>query len=404
MTRPPLEVAAVVRQYAAEYLARYGAVTSTAQRQVLQAVAQCRTAALGGHKSLCDHCGHEEISYNSCRNRHGPKCQGRAQAAWLAARARDLLDVPYCHVVFTLPAALSPLALQNPRVVYSLLFQTVAVTLQTMARDPKHLGAEIGFLAVLHTWGQTLHHHPHLHCLVPAGGLALDGTAWLPCPKRFFLPVRVLSRLFRCTFLTALRQAAVQERLSLQGQCQRWQSPPAWRHFLTTLQQTEWVVYAKPPLPGPQRVLRYLARYTHRVAITNRRLLACADGQVTFRWKDYQRGNRQRLMTLDAVEFLRRLLLHVLPRGFQRMRSYGFCAHGQRKVKLPRCRQLLGQVPLPPEETTPAVNAVATASTSHPRSDGCPVCRVGRMQVQETWFAQRTAQDVLRPVLVCDTS
>jgi len=278
-------------------------VTSTAQRQVLQAVAQCRTAALGGHKSRCDHCGHEELSYNSCRNRHCPKCQGRAQAAWLAARERELLDVPYCHVVFTLPAALSPLTLQNPRVVYSLLFQTVAVTLQTIARDPQHLGAEIGFLAVLHTWGQTLHHHPHLHCLVPAGGLALDGTAWIPCPKRFFLPVRVLSRLFRRTFLSALRQAAVQERLSLQGQCQRWQSPLAWRHFLTTLQQTEWVVYAKPPLPGPQRVLRYLARYTHRVAITNRRLLACTDGQVTFRWKDYQRGNHQRLMTLDAVEF-----------------------------------------------------------------------------------------------------
>jgi len=403
MTRPPLEVADVVRLYAAEYLARYGAVTSTAQRQVLQAVAQCRTAALGGHKSRCDHCGHEELSYNSCRNRHCPKCQGRAQAAWLAARERELLDVPYCHVVFTLPAALSPLTLQNPRVVYSLLFQTVAVTLQTIARDPKHLGAEIGFLAVLHTWGQTLHHHPHLHCLVPAGGLALDGTAWLPCPKRFFLPVRVLSRFFRRTFLTALRQAAVQERLSLQGQCQRWQSPPAWRQFLTTLQQTEWVVYAKPPLPGPQRVLRYLARYTHRVAITNRRLLACADGQVTFRWKDYQRGNRQRLMTLDAVEFLRRLLLHVLPRGFQRMRHYGLFANGQRKGKLPRCRELLGQVPLPPEETKPAVNAVATASTP-PRSDGCPVCRVGRMQVQETWFAQRTARDISGPVLVCDTS
>jgi Putative transposase len=278
------------------------------------------------------------------------------------------------------------------------------VTLQTIARDPKHLGAEIGFLAVLHTWGQTLHHHPHIHCLVPAGGMALDGTAWLPCPKRFFLPVRVLSRLFRRTFLTALRQAAVQERLSLQGQCQRWQSPPAWRQFLTTLQQTEWVVYAKPPLPGPQRVLRYLARYTHRVAITNRRLLACADGQVTFRWKDYQRGNRQRLMTLDAVEFIRRLLLHVLPRGFQRMRHYGFCANGLRKVKLPRCRQLLGQAPLLPSETSPPVDATATASRPHPRSDRCPVCLGGQMQVQETWFAQRTARDVARPGLVCDTS
>ena len=210
MTRPPVEVADVVRQYGADSLARYGAVTSTAQRRVLQAVAQCRTAVLGGHKAQCDRCVHEEISSNACRNRHCPTCQGRAQAAWLTARERELLEVPYCHVVFTLPAALRPLALQNARVVYTLLFQAVAETLQTIARDPKHLGAEIGFLGVLHTWGQTLHHHPHIPCLVPAGGLALDGTAWVPCPKRFFLPVRVLSRFFRRTFLTALRQAATQ--------------------------------------------------------------------------------------------------------------------------------------------------------------------------------------------------
>lgn len=404
MSRPPLEVADIVRHYGDAYLARYGAVTSTAQYRVLQAVAQCRTAVLGGHKSQCDRCGHEKISYNSCRNRHCPKCQGSAQAAWLAARERELLEVPYCHMVFTLPAPLSPLVLQNPRIVYNLLFQAVAETLQTIARDPKHLGAEIGFLGVLHTWGQTLHHHPHIHCLVPAGGLALDGTTWVPCPKRFFLPVRVLSRLFRRTFLTALRQAAVQERLSLEGQCHRLCVPAAWRQFLTTLQQTEWVVYAKPPLSGPQRVLRYLARYTHRVAITNRRLLACDNGQVTFRWKDYQRGNRQRLMTLDAVEFIRRFLLHVLPRGFQRMRHYGFFANGQRKVKLPRCRELLGQALLASAATSPTVDASATASMPPPRADACPVCRVGRMQVQETWFAQRTARDISGPVLVCDTS
>jgi hypothetical protein len=403
MTRPPLEVADIVRHYGDAYLARYGAVTSTAQRQVLHAIAQCRTAVLGGHKTQCDHCGHAVISYNSCRNRHCPKCQGSAQAAWLAAREQELLAVPYCHVVFTLPAPLSPLALQNPRVVYTLLFQTVAETLQTIARDPKHLGAEIGFLGVLHTWGQTLHYHPHIHCLVPAGGLALDGTAWLPCPKRFFLPVRVLSRLFRRLFLTALQQAAAQERLSMQGQCQRWRAPTAWHQCLTTLQRMEWVVYAKPPLAGPQRVLRYLARYTHRVAITNRRLIAGADGQVTFRWKDYRHGNRQRLMTLDAVEFIRRLLLHVLPRGFQRMRHYGFYANGRRKVMLPRCREFLGQAPFA-SQTSPSVDASATAATLHPRSEVCPVCRVGRMQVQETWFAQRTAQDVSRPVLVYDTS
>jgi hypothetical protein len=404
MTRAALEVADIVRQYGDAYLARYGAVTSTAQRRVLQAVAQCRTARLGGHKAQCDHCGHEEISYNACRDRHCPKCQGSAQAAWLAARERELLDVPYCHVVFTRPAALSPLALQNPRVVYTLLFQTVAETLQTIARAPKRLGAEMGFLGVLHTWGQTLHHHPHLHCLVPAGGLALDGTAWVPCPPRFFLPVRVLSRVFRRFFLTGLRQAAAHERLSMPGQCQRWHAPPAWSQFLTTLEQTEWVVYAQPPMDGPQRVLRYLARYTHRVAITNRRLLACAAGQVTFRWKDYRHGNRQRTMTLDAVEFLRRFLLHVLPRGFQRLRHYGFLANGRRKVTLPRCRALLGQAPVAPPTTSPAVDAVATASMLPRRAEGCPVCRVGQMQVQETWFAQRTVRDIARPVLVCDTS
>jgi hypothetical protein len=314
------------------------------------------------------------------------------------------LEVPYCHVVFTLPAQLSPLTLQNPRVVYSLLFQAVAETLQTIARDPKHLGAEIGFLSVLHTWGQTLHHHPHIHCLVPAGGLALDGTAWLPCRKRFFLPVRVLSRLFRRLFLRALQQAAVQERLSMEGQCQRWRAPTAWPQFLTTLQQMEWVVYAKPPLAGPQRVLRYLARYTHRVAITNRRLLACADGQVTFRWKDYQHGNRQRTMTLDAVEFIRRFLLYVLTRGFQRMRHYGFLANGVRKGQLSLCRQLLGHVAVSPPATSPPVDGSARASTPPPRSATCPVCRVGRMQVQETWYAPHTARDFARPVLVWDTS
>ena len=232
----------------------------------------------------------------------------------------------------------------------------------------------------------------------------MDGTTWVSCPKRFFLPVRVLSRFFRRTFVTALRQAAVQEHLCLEGPCQRWRVPAAWHQFLTTLQQTEWVVYAKPPLPGPQRVLRYLARYTHRVAITNRRLLACADGQGTFRWKDYQRGNRQRLMTLDAVECLRRFLLHVLPRGFQRMRHDGFCANGQRKVKLPRCRELLGQAPWPPSEMSPPVDATAMAARPHPRSEGCPIGCEGRMQVQETWCAPRPARDVARPVLVCDTS
>jgi hypothetical protein len=239
---------------------------------------------------------------------------------------------------------------------------------------------------------------------VPAGGLALDGTAWVPCPKRFFLPVRVLSRFFRRTFLTALRQAAAQDRLSLQGQCQRWSAPPAWRQFLTTLQQTEWVVYAKPPLAGPQQVLRYLARYTHRVAITNRRLLACRDGQVTFRWKDYQRGKRQRTMTLEAGEFLRRFLLHVLPPGFQRIRHYGLFANGVRKVKLPLCRRVLEQASLRPPAVNTASEAAQPVPPRLPRSNVCPACHVGQMQVQETWFPQHTARDLSRPLLGCDTS
>lgn len=259
-------------------------------------------------------------------------------------------------------------------------------------------------MGVLHTWGQTLPHHPHIHCLVPAGGLALDGTAWVPCPKRFFLPVRVLSRLFRRRFLTALRQAAAQERLRMQGQCPRWASPPVWHQFLRAMQRLDWGVYAKPPLAGPHHVLRSLARYTHRVAITNRRLLACADGQVTFRWKDDRHGNQQRTRPLDAVEFLRRFLLHVLPRGLQRMRHYGCYANGRRKVMLPRCRELLGQAPGASPPTSPSGDVSAPASLLPRRAEECPVCRVGRMQVQETWFAQHSARDVSRPVLVCDTS
>jgi len=404
MTRPQLEVADIVQQYGAAYLARYGAVTSTAQRRVLHAVAQCRTAVLGGHKAQCDHCGHEEISYNSCRNRHCPKCQGRAQATWLAARERELLEVPYCHVVFTLPTELSALALQNARVVYSMLLRAVAETLLTIARDPQHLGADIGFLGVLHTWGQTLHHHPHIHCLVPAGGLAVDGTAWVPCPRRFFLPVRVLSRLFRRTFLAALRQAATQQTLRVHGQCQALETPAAWRRFVATIQQMEWVVYAKPPLAGPQTVLRYLARYTHRIAITNRRLLTLEQGQVTFRWKDYQRGNRQRTMTLDAVEFLRRFLLHVLPHGFQRIRHYGWLANGVRKVKLPLCRRVLGQASLRPPAVNTASGTARSVPPLPPRSEVCPACHVGQMQVQDTWFPQHTARDLARPLLGCDTS
>jgi len=385
MTRPALEVADVVRQYGAAYLARYGSSLSPEQHRALRAIAVCRTAALGGHATQCEQCGHLEITYNSCGNRHCPKCPGRAQAAWLAAREADLLDVPYVHVVVTLPHPLSPLALQNPRVMYNLLFQAVAETLLTVARDPHHLGAEIGFLAVLHTWGQTLHHHPHLHCVVPGGGLSPDGTQWRACRPTFFLPVRVLSRVFRRLFLTGLQQTYTAGALTCEGHCRPLTDPTRWQQFLRPLRTTDWVVYAKPPVGGPEPVLKYLARYTHRVAITNRRLLALEEGRVTFRWKDYAHGNRQRLMTLEAVEFIRRFLLHILPAGFQRLRQYGLLANRGRQAKLRVCRGLLQQQANAPRSGPSAAQA-APAPTQP--VGVCPACQRGRMCWVQTLHRQ----------------
>jgi len=380
MNRPSLEVADVVRQYGAAYLARYGSALSPEQSRALRAIAVCRTAALGGHATQCDQCGHCELTYNSCGNRHCPKCPGRAQAAWLAAREADLLDVPYVHVVFTLPHLLSPLALHNPRVMYNLLFQAVAETLLTVARDPQHLGADIGFLAVLHTWGQTLHHHPHLHCVVPGGGLSPDGTRWRACRPTFFLPVRVLSRVFRRLFLTMLCQTYTAGALTLEGHCHPLTAPVRWQQFLSPLRATEWVVYAKPPVGGPGPVLQYLARYTHRVAISNHRLMTLEDGRVTFRWKDYAHGNRPRLMTLDAVEFIRRFLLHILPAGFQRLRHYGLLANRVRQAKLGVCRMLLQQASATPSGPP---RPQAAPAQEYPAA-GCPVCQRGRMAWVET--------------------
>ena len=381
MHRPSLDVADVVRQYGAASLARYGSTVSPEPHRALRAMAVCRTAALGGHATQCEQCGHGEITYNSCGNRHCPKCPGRVQAAWLAAREAELLDVPYVHVVFTLPHLLSPLALQNPRVMYTLLFQAVAETLLTVARDPHHLGADIGFLAVLHTWGQTLHHHPHLHCVVPGGGLSPDGTQWRACRPTFFLPVRVLSRVFRRLFLTGLPQAYTAGALTLEGRCHPLTEHARWQQFLNPLRATEWVVYAKPPVGGPGPVLKYLARYTHRVAISNRRLLALADGRVTFRWKDYAHGNRHRLMTLDAVEFIRRFLLHILPAGFQRLRHYGLLANRGRQAKLKRCRVLLQQ----PVSATPPVSPDTTAAPAPDQPAAVwPACQRGRISWVET--------------------
>jgi hypothetical protein len=404
MTRPPLEVADVVRQYGAAYLARYGHRTSTEQQRVLRAIALCRTAVLGGHTTQCDHCGHSESSYNSCRNRHCPKCQGMAQAAWLAARERELLEVPYFHVVFTLPDTLHALALQNPRPLYTLLFQTVADTLLTIARDPVHLGADIGFLAILHTWGQQLHSHPHIHCVVPGGGLAPDGTHWIACRQHFFVPVRVLSRLFRRRFLEGLGKASTRDTLTFAGRCQALADPQTWQRFLQGLRRQEWVVYAKRPFGEPQWVLKYLARYTHRVAIANRRLLALEDGRVTFRWKDYAHGHRQRLMTLDAVEFIRRFLLHVLPRGFQRLRHYGFLANSVRQGKLALCRQLLRPTVASCTPATQPFVILGDHTPTPPSAPVCPRCQTGRMLVVETLFPHRVVWDLAGPLPRFDTS
>jgi hypothetical protein len=367
VSRPPLEVADVIRVHGVDLLrARAGAISS-AKRRVLRDLATCRTAALGGHVEQCDRCGHERIAYNSCRNRHCPKCQAAAQAEWLDARRAELLPVEYFHVVFTVPQEIAAVAQQNKKVLYNLLFRATAETLKTIAADPKHLGAKIGFVAVLHTWGQTLHHHPHVHCVVPGGGISLDGSRWISCPTGFFLPVRVLGRVFRGKFLDQLKRAAEANRLTFQGALAHLADLVTFKRHLAPLYAKDWVVYAKPPFGGPETVLKYLARYTHRVAIANRRLLALEDGRVTFAYKDYARGNRCRTMTVAGEEFLRRFLLHVLPRGFQRIRHFGFLANRTRAESLVLCRRLLGhhnaiEVCAEPEED------------SGPR---CPLCREG---------------------------
>lgn len=376
-----LEVADVFREYGAEFLARHGQSLSPPERRALRDITRCRTAALGGHK-LVYSCGHEEISYNSCRNRHCPKCQASARAEWLEREAGYLLDVKYFHVVFTLPAELGPLAQSNPRQIYDALFRVAAETLLTIARDPKHLGAEIGFLMVLHTWGQNLHLHPHVHCVVPGGGLSADGTQWIPCREHFFLPVRVLSRLFRGKFLAQLEHLYATGKLSFPGALAPLGKPSAYKAFLDSLREREWVVYSKPPFGGPRQVLKYLARYTHRVAISNQRLLSLEDGKVAFRWKDYAQGGKQRVMRLEATEFLRRFLLHVLPPGFVRIRHYGFLSNRSREEKLGLLRTLLSAQGEPRTTVAPEpLQDTQDPETSLPEL--CPRCRVGRLILRE---------------------
>src|SRR6266550_805013 len=347
--RPALEVADIVRAHGAEFRQAHAGSLSARQKRVLRSIELCRTAALGGHVERCDQCGHERNAYNSCADRHCPKCQSLARAKWLEDRRSELLHTQYFHVVFTVPEQIAHIAYQNKKVVYGILFRATADTLRTIAADPKHLGAEIGFFAVLHSWGSNLLHHPHLHCVVPGGGLSPDGTAWISCQAGFFLPVRVLSRLFRRLFLEYLVKAFDAAKLQFFSSLESLRDRSRFLDCLAPLREAEWVVYAKRPFAGPEQVLDYVGRYTHRVAISNNRLLDIAEDKVTFRYKDYRHDAQQKTMTVEAEEFIRRFLLHVLPEGFQRIRYYGFLANRYRKEKLARCRELLDMpAPEPP--------------------------------------------------------
>jgi Putative transposase/Transposase zinc-binding domain len=403
MDRPTLEVADVFRRYGDAYRQQAGGSLSTAQRRVMTAIETCRTAVLGGHVEQCDACGHQRIAYNSCANRHCPTCQSLARAAWIDRRRAEILDCEYFHVVFTVPDAIAAIAGQNKAQVDGILFRATAETLRTIAADPQHLGAEIGFFAVLHTWGQTLVHHPHLHCVVPGGGLSPDGTRWVACRPGFLLPVRVLSRLFRRLFLQDLQAAYDAGTLRLMGPLEALRDRPAWTCALAAVRQTEWVVYAKRPFAGPQQVVDYVGRYTHRVALSNNRLLDMDAGQVRFTYKDYRADppDSPKTMTLAAAEFIRRFLLHVLPAGFHRIRYYGFLGPRHRREKLIRCRQLLA--------STASITTLTDATSRMDYRDRvetltgislrlCPACHHGQMIVIERIVPARL------PGLIPDTS
>jgi Putative transposase/Transposase zinc-binding domain len=387
--RPKLEVADVFRRYGAAYRQTFGALLSTAERRVMTAIEACRTAALGGHVEVCDRCGQQRIWFNSCSNRHCPKCQSLARAEWIEDRQSEILETEYFHVVFPVPEQIADIALQNKRIVYSILFRATAETLQTIAADPQHLGAGIGFFAVLHTWGQNLHHHPHLHCVVAGGGLSAGGTRWVSCRPGFFLPVRVLSRLFRRLFLEYLEAAFDSGKLQFFGSLEQLRDTLQFRAYIAPLKETEWVVYAKPPFAGPQQVIAYVGRYTHRVAISNSRLLDIDQDHVAFHWNDYRHHHHRKTMTLPAGEFIRRFLIHILPQGFQRIRYYGFLSNRHRAEKLPLCRQLLG-MPVIDTEAAPGNQPTDyDYATFYENLTGsslrqCPVCRQGRMVVVET--------------------
>ena len=394
MAREGLEVADVFRHFGPAFRDRQGASLSPAQRRALTAIERCRTAVLGGHVERCGDCGHQRISYNSCRNRNCPKCQGLARAEWLEDRQAELLDVPYFHVVFTVPAEIEAIAFQNQTVVYDILFRAASETLRAIAADPKHLGAEIGFLAVLHTWGQNLLHHPHLHCLVPGGGIAPDGKSWIACRRGFFLPVRVLSRMFRGLFLHYLDKAFAAGELNFFSAHRHLHEPAAFRRYLAPACRAEWVIYAKRPFAGPAQVLDYVGRYTHRVAISNNRLVSMADGKVRFRWKDYRDGNRQKIMALDGGEFVRRFLVHVLPDGFHRIRYYGFLGNCHRARKLALCRELLGMASPASAADAPADYRDRFETLTGQSLRACPHCRTGIMVVIDCITPFRACQPV----------
>ena len=373
----------MVRAHADDY--RRAHRPSAAQEAVLRHISQCRTAALGGHVQQCDRCGHQRIAYNGCRDRHCPKCQSTARAEWITERLERLLPVPYFHVVFTIPDELNPLALRNKKAVFDILFTAASQTLLSIARDEKHLGAQLGFTMVLHTWGQNLLFHPHVHCVVTGGGLSTDATRWIAARERYLLPVKVLAKLFRGKFLAALERAYQNAELDLAGSTAELAEPEQWRRFKDGLYNKHWVVYAKPPFGGAEQVFNYLGGYTHRIAISNHRIVDLADGKVTFWWKDSADDCHKKLMTLEAVEFLRRFLLHVLPHGFVRIRHYGLCASANVNTKLVIAHRLLEPDDAAPTNAEPAPAEPKPWWERFREQTGvdvmaCPCCKTGRMQ------------------------
>jgi len=385
VVRPRLELAQIVRQDGDEYRRTHR--LTPVQHRALRAIAACRTAALGGHRETCDRCGAVRITYNSCRNRHCPKCQTVAKERWLAARQADVLPIPYFHVVFTLPHALNALAQGNPRVLYALLFRAAADTLLTFGRDPRHLGGTIGLTAILHTWGQNLSQHVHLHCLVTGGSLAPDRSRWIAGRSSFLFPVRALSTVFRAKYLAALQRAFDADHLTFAEGTAALADRQAFSAYLGQLRATNWIVYVKRPFAGPEAVLRYLGRYTHRVALTNDRLVDHEDGHVRFRWKDYADHDRAKIMTLTADEFLRRFLLHIVPRGFMRTRHFGLLANRTRRATLTQCRALLGHFPT--EDAQRESLGVLISRLTGIDLARCPVCGEGRMQIVALVMAVR---------------